>query len=220
MAGPVWGRAPSSAGSSTPRPTASSSSTREAAEKTYTRHASLEENTTWDLVGDMEQLRAELGIERWQIFGGSWGASLALAYAQTHPERVTEMVLRGIFLLRKWEMDWFYQSGASAIFPDAWEEYLALIPEAERGDLLRAYHTGGSPGPTVRNVVAPPWPGASGRPEPAFVSFPARSMRPCLATRAVAAAFARSNATTSFTRGSSKGGSRSPRSTGSAGSPP
>jgi proline iminopeptidase len=105
-----------------------------------TPHASLEENTTWDLVGDMERLRAELCIERWQIFGGSWGASLALAYAQTHPERVTEMVLRGIFLLRKWEIDWFYQSGASAIFPDAWEEYLAPIPEAERGDLLRAYH--------------------------------------------------------------------------------
>ena len=105
-----------------------------------TPHASLEENTTWDLVGDMERLRAELGIERWQIYGGSWGASLALAYALKHPERVTEMVLRGIFLLRNWEIDWFYQSGASAIFPDAWEEYLAPIPEAEHGDLLRAYH--------------------------------------------------------------------------------
>jgi proline iminopeptidase len=113
-----------------------------------TPHASLEENTTWDLVGDMERLRVELGIERWQVFGGSWGASLALAYAQTHPERVTELVLRGIFLLRKWELDWFYQSGASAIFPDAWEAYLAPIPEAERGDLLGAYHrrlTGADP---------------------------------------------------------------------------
>lgn len=103
-------------------------------------YASLEENTTWDLVADMERLRAELGIERWQVFGGSWGAGLALAYAQIHPERVTELVLRGIFLLRQWEIDWFYQAGASAIFPDAWEEYLAPIPEAERGDLLRAYH--------------------------------------------------------------------------------
>jgi proline iminopeptidase len=105
-----------------------------------TPHASLEENSTWDLVDDLERLRVVLGIERWQVFGGSWGASLALAYAQTHPERVTELVLRGIFLLRKWEIDWFYQSGASAIYPDAWEAYLAPIPEAERGDLLRAYH--------------------------------------------------------------------------------
>jgi proline iminopeptidase len=105
-----------------------------------TPHASLDENTTWDLVDDLERLRVVLGIERWQVFGGSWGASLALAYAQTHPERVTELVLRGIFLLRRWEIDWFYQSGASAIYPDAWEAYLAPIPEAERGDLLRAYH--------------------------------------------------------------------------------
>lgn len=105
-----------------------------------TPHASLEENTTWDLVADIERLRAHLGIERWQVFGGSWGSTLALAYAQKHPERVTELVLRGIFLLRKKELDWFYQSGASRLFPDAWEKYLAPIPEAERGDLMRAYH--------------------------------------------------------------------------------
>jgi proline iminopeptidase len=105
-----------------------------------TPRASLEENTTWHLVEDMERLRTELGIERWQVFGGSWGSTLALAYAMVHPQRVTELVLRGIFLLRKREIDWFYQSGAGALFPDAWEEYLAPIREAERSDLLRAYH--------------------------------------------------------------------------------
>ncbi len=105
-----------------------------------TPFASLENNTTWDLVGDIETLRTHLGIERWQVFGGSWGSTLALAYAQTHPERCTELVLRGIFLLRKWEIDWFYQDGASHLFPDAWEEYLAPIPLAERGDLVAAYY--------------------------------------------------------------------------------
>ncbi|HVY46012.1 MAG TPA: prolyl aminopeptidase [Minicystis sp.] len=105
-----------------------------------TPHASLEANTTWDLVADIERIRAQAGIEKWQVFGGSWGSTLALAYAETHPERVTELVLRGIFLLRKREIDWFYQEGASALFPDAWEDYLAPIPEAERGDLLAAYH--------------------------------------------------------------------------------
>lgn len=105
-----------------------------------TPHASLEENTTWDLVADIEKLRETLGIERWLVFGGSWGSTLALAYAETHPERVTELVLRGIFLIRKSEIDWFYQRGASAIYPDAWEQYLEPIPEAERGDLLRAFY--------------------------------------------------------------------------------
>jgi len=105
-----------------------------------TPHASLEENTTWDLVADMERLRELLGIERWMVFGGSWGSTLALAYAEKHPERVSELVLRGIFLLRKREIDWFYQEGASRIFPDAWEKYLEPIPESERGDLLNAYH--------------------------------------------------------------------------------
>ncbi|WP_426754476.1 prolyl aminopeptidase [Myxococcus sp. Y35] len=105
-----------------------------------TPHASLEENTTWHLVADMERLREHLGIAKWQLFGGSWGSTLSLAYAQTHPERVTELVLRGIFLLRKQEIDWFYQCGASALFPDAWEYYLEPIPIEERGDLLAAYH--------------------------------------------------------------------------------
>ena len=103
-------------------------------------HASLVDNTTWHLVADMEQLRTHLGIERWLVFGGSWGSTLALAYAQTHPKRVTEIVLRGIFMLRKWEIDWFYQSGASAIFPDRWEDYLAPIPKRERNDLVDAYY--------------------------------------------------------------------------------
>ena len=105
-----------------------------------TPHASLNENTTWDLVADIERLRTHLGIEQWLLFGGSWGSTLALAYAQTHPERVTGLVLRGIFLLRKWEIDWFYQEGASRMFPDAWESYLAPIPPEERADLLHAYH--------------------------------------------------------------------------------
>jgi proline iminopeptidase len=105
-----------------------------------TPHACLEDNTTWHLVADMEALRTHLGIERWQVFGGSWGSTLALAYAQKHPERVTELVLRGIFLLRRRELEWFYQEGASRVFPEAWEEYLAPIPPAERGDLMRAYH--------------------------------------------------------------------------------
>jgi proline iminopeptidase len=105
-----------------------------------TPHAELRENTTWDLVADMERIREHLDIGRWLVFGGSWGSTLALAYAETHPERVTELVVRGIFLLRKQEIDWFYQRGADAIFPDAWEGYLAPIPPAERGDMLAAYH--------------------------------------------------------------------------------
>ena len=103
-------------------------------------HAVLEENTTQDLVADIERLREHLGIERWQVFGGSWGSTLALAYAETHAERVTELVLRGIFLLRKKEIDWFYQRGAGILFPEAWQNFVAPIPEAERDDLLHAYH--------------------------------------------------------------------------------
>ena len=105
-----------------------------------TPHASLEENTTWDLVADIERLREQLGIDSWMVFGGSWGSTLALAYAETHPERVRQLVLRGIFLCRPKEIKWFYQEGANAIFPDVWEEYLKVIPEAERGDMLEAYH--------------------------------------------------------------------------------
>ena len=103
-------------------------------------HASLEENTTWHLVADIEKLREHLGIERWLVFGGSWGSALALAYSQTHPKRVSELVLRGIFMLRRAELRWFYQEGASALFPDRWEQYIAPIPTAERGDLIAAFH--------------------------------------------------------------------------------
>ena len=103
-------------------------------------HASLEENTTWDLVADMEKIREHLDIEKWMVFGGSWGSTLGLAYAETHPDRVTHLVLRGIFLLRKWEIDWLYQGGADTLFPDFWEDYVKPIPEAERGDILSAYH--------------------------------------------------------------------------------
>lgn len=105
-----------------------------------TPHASLEHNTTWSLVADMERLRRELGIARWQLFGGSWGSTLSLAYAQSHAAQVTELVLRGIFTLRRWELEWFYQAGASALFPDAWVAYEAVIPVAERGDMIAAYH--------------------------------------------------------------------------------
>ncbi|WDI32048.1 prolyl aminopeptidase [Hyphococcus flavus] len=103
-------------------------------------HASLEDNTTWSLVSDMEALRAHLGINHWQVFGGSWGSTLALAYAQSHPDQVSELVLRGIFALRRSELEWFYQEGASWIFPEAWQDYLAPIPENERNDLIDAYY--------------------------------------------------------------------------------
>lgn len=122
-----------------------------------TPHACLDDNTTRHLVDDIERLRTLLGIERWMVFGGSWGSTLALAYAESHPARVTELVLRGIFLLRRQEIEWFYQRGASAIFPDAWEDYLAPIPEAERDDLLHAYHrrlTGADPEQRRRAAIA------------------------------------------------------------------
>ena len=105
-----------------------------------TPHANLENNTTWDLVADMEKIREKLGIERWLVFGGSWGSTLALAYAQTHTEKVLGLVLRGIFLCRKKEIDWFYQEGASRIFPDMWQDFINVIPKTEQHDLVRAYH--------------------------------------------------------------------------------
>lgn len=103
-------------------------------------HACLENNTTWDLVADIERLRAMLGVNKWLVFGGSWGSTLALAYAQRHPQCVSELVLRGIFTLRKEEVSWFYQDGASRIYPDLWEGYVAPIPAEERHDLVAAYH--------------------------------------------------------------------------------
>lgn len=104
-----------------------------------TPHAWLDANTTWDLVADVERLREIAGAENWLVFGGSWGSTLALAYAETHPERVSALVLRGIFTLRRFELDWYYQSGASLLFPDKWERFVAPIPEAERGDMIAAY---------------------------------------------------------------------------------
>ncbi|WP_448573734.1 prolyl aminopeptidase [Trichothermofontia sp.] len=105
-----------------------------------TPHAELQENTTWDLVADIEQLRSLLGIEQWVIFGGSWGSTLALAYSETHPDRCLGLILRGIFMLRRKELLWFYQEGTSYIFPDAWQAYLEPIPPAERHDLISAYY--------------------------------------------------------------------------------
>jgi proline iminopeptidase len=105
-----------------------------------TPHASLEENTTWHLVEDIERLRSHLDVEGWHVFGGSWGSTLALAYAQTHPERVRSLTLRGIFLCRPKEIRWFYQEGASNIYPDVWEQYVNVIPPEERGDMLAAYY--------------------------------------------------------------------------------
>ncbi|MDJ0805541.1 MAG: prolyl aminopeptidase [Gammaproteobacteria bacterium] len=105
-----------------------------------TPHADLTDNTTWDLVEDMERIREHLKVERWLLFGGSWGSTLALAYAETHPERVMGMILRGIFLCRDEEIAWFYQQGCSQVYPDYWQDFLAPLPEAARQDILRAYH--------------------------------------------------------------------------------
>jgi len=123
-----------------------------------TPHASLEANTTWHLVDDIERLRETLGIDEWMVFGGSWGSTLALAYAQTHPARATELVLRGIFTFRRTELDWLYQYGASEIFPDKWEEFLAAIPADEHGDMVAAFHrrlTGDDP--AERLAAAKAW---------------------------------------------------------------
>lgn len=103
-------------------------------------HASLENNTTWDLVADMEKIREHLNISQWLIFGGSWGSTLALAYAQSHPDRVSGMILRGIFLCRDQEIEWFYQRGCSRIYPDYWQDFIAPIAADKRDNLLAAYH--------------------------------------------------------------------------------
>lgn len=104
-----------------------------------TPHASLEANTTWHLVEDIERLRALAGVERWMVYGGSWGSTLALAYAQTHPDRCTALVLRGIFTFRQSEIDWLYRFGASEVYPDKWEDFLHAMPEEERGDPVATY---------------------------------------------------------------------------------
>ena len=123
-----------------------------------TPFAELKENTTWDLVADMEVIRAHLKIEQWVVFGGSWGSTLGLAYAEAHPARTKALVLRGIFLLRQLEIDWFYQQGTSFIFPDQWEAYRDAIPEAERGDFVAAYYKRlTSPDAAVRAAAAKAW---------------------------------------------------------------
>jgi proline iminopeptidase len=121
--------------------------------------ANLETNTTWNLVADIERLRTHLGVERWQVFGGSWGSTLALAYAQTHPDRVTELVLRGIFLLRRKEIDWYYNGSAGYVYPDEWEKFLAPVPPGEReSDLVSVYHRLlHSPDETVATAAAVAW---------------------------------------------------------------
>ena len=126
-----------------------------------TPHAGLEANTTWHLVDDIERLRAMLGIETWLVFGGSWGSTLALAYAQAHPDRAAALILRGIFLMHKWELDWLYQEGgASRIFPDKWGSFVEPIPEEERGDMVAAYHKRlTDPDPEVRMRAAKAWSG-------------------------------------------------------------
>jgi proline iminopeptidase len=146
-----------------------------------TPHASepdvdLSTNTTWHLVADLERLREHLGVDRWQVFGGSWGSSLALAYAETHPQRVTELVLRGIFTLRQSELDWFYEGGAAQLFPDTWERFLAPVPPDERTSLIAAYHRLlNDPDPAVHGPAAVAWASweASGitlLPQPAVVA--------------------------------------------------
>jgi proline iminopeptidase len=121
-------------------------------------HAELQENTTWDLVNDIEKLREYLNIHQWVVFGGSWGSTLSLAYSQTHPDRCKGLILRGIFMLRSKEIRWFYQEGASYIFPDAWEEYVKPIPINERDDMLTAYYQRlTSPDAQIRLEAARAW---------------------------------------------------------------
>ncbi|HEV7848494.1 MAG TPA: prolyl aminopeptidase [Mycetocola sp.] len=128
-----------------------------------TPHASAAEydlsaNTSGHLVADIEKLRRHLGVDTWQVFGGSWGSALALAYAETHPDRVRELVLRGIFTLRRAELDWFYEGGAAAVFPDLWEQFLAPVPVEQRGHLIRAYSTLlHDPDPAVHATAAIAW---------------------------------------------------------------
>lgn len=105
-----------------------------------TPHASLEDNTTWSLVADIEKLREHLKVDKWFVFGGSWGSTLSLAYAETHPDRCLGLILRGIFTLQRSELEWFYQGGADMLFPEYFEPYKAIIPEAERGDMMAAYY--------------------------------------------------------------------------------
>ena len=164
-------------------------------------NASLDENTTWDLVADIERLRERVGCEKWTVFGGSWGSTLALAYAIRHPHRVAGLVLRGVFLLTAKELAWFYQGGASMLFPDAWERYLAPIQEAERGDLMSAYHDRLlSEDRRVRAEAASAWSRWEATPSPSAAPRPAR---PSSTRRNSPSPSPASRATTSSTAGSS-----------------
>ncbi len=123
-------------------------------------HAELKENTTWDLVADIEKLRKHLHISSWVVFGGSWGSTLALAYAETYPLQVKGLILRGIFLCRQKELQWFYHSGASFLFPDEWDKFIHLIPDSERGDLIQAYYRRlTSSDSKIRSAAAHTWSG-------------------------------------------------------------
>ncbi len=139
-------------------------------------HASLDANTTWHLVADIERLRESLGIARWLVLGGSWGSTLALAYAETHPERVSELILRGVYTVTRAELDWYYQFGVSEMFPDRWEAFLAPIPADERGDLIAAYRrrlTGNDPRACIEAARAwSTWEGSTIKllPDPAFAA--------------------------------------------------
>ena len=125
-------------------------------------HTCLEDNTTWHLVEDIESIREKLEIEDWLVFGGSWGSTLALAYAQTHPNRVTELVLRGVFMLREKELQWFYQYGASEIYPEAWQGFINEIPTNKRSNLIDAYRLIFSGDDEEKSFLRPK-PGRSGR---------------------------------------------------------
>ena len=123
-----------------------------------TPFASLEDNTTWHLVADIERLRTMAGIDQWMVFGGSWGSTLSLAYAQTHPAHVTELVLRGIFLFRQHEVDWLYKYGASELYPEGWQDFVGLVQEGERGDVVEAYYRRlTSEDPATRLAAAKAW---------------------------------------------------------------
>ena len=141
-----------------------------------TPHACLEENTTWDLIRDMEAIRTKLDVDQWLLFGGSWGSTLSLAYAQTHPHTISGLILRGIFLCREEEFKWFYQEGCHWIYPDAWENYCAVIPPAERGDMMKAFYKRLTSDDTeTRLTAARAWSGWEGAtvkliPEPSLVS--------------------------------------------------
>jgi proline iminopeptidase len=161
-------------------------------------NAVLTDNDTWALVEDLERLRRKTGAEKWTVFGGSWGSTLALAYAVTYPERVEALILRGVFLLTKAELAWFYQGGAAMLYPDAWERFLAPIPPAEHGDLIGAYR-----GRTVRSGPRRPMRGAAGRGTPSPSAAPTR-VRPSSTRRSSRSPSHASRATTSSTAASSR----------------